>query len=246
MTSPAVAIMAPLREELAPLLGRGENGPTLCFGTLTVHRERIGDADVWLAVSGEGSRRATAAAATLLRESRAPLLLLLGIAGGLAPTLRPGALVVAETIVDGVPGPPTPDPVLVDRAVRAGATRATVVSSPRMLCSAAEKARAWAATGMRTAAVVDLESGAFAREAAARGVPFVVARAVCDTAGEDLPLDFNRLATEDGQVRRFAVARRALFQPSLLPRLADLRRRVGLCAVTLARFARLFLAGAVR
>jgi hypothetical protein len=66
-------------------------------------------------------------------------------------------------------------------------------------------------------------------------VPFVVVRAVGDTASETLPLDFNRCRDASGRIRRSRVVGRSLLRPGVLPSLWRLRRRVALCAENLAR-----------
>lgn len=236
-----VAIVAAMREELRPLLRRARPTRTLRVGSLEIQRGRLGATDALLARSGEGALQARLAAAALLEHFPASLLLVLGTAGGLEPGLERGVLVAAESVYKGRTPMPRPDPALVERAVRAGAVRGTVVSSPRLLCSAAAKAGAWAEQGSGRPAVVDLESAAFAAEAARRGVPYLVVRVVLDPAEEDLPLDFNRFADSDQRVRRAAVAGHTLLHPRTLPRLLELRGRVLCCAERLAQFTSDFL-----
>jgi hypothetical protein len=81
---------------------------------------------------------------------------------------------------------------------------------------------------------VDLESATYARIAGSRGLDWLVARAVSDTAEEKLPLDFNRYRDARGAVRRGRVALYALRHPSVIPRLLGLGRRVADCAGRLA------------
>ncbi len=238
-----VAIVAAMREELAPLLRRARPTRALRAGSLEVHSGRLGASHALLAQSGEGEQRARAAATSLLEFSPVSLLLVLGTAGGLQPGLRPGVVVVADSVLQDKTALPPPDPALVERAVRAGAVRGTVVSAPRMLCSAAAKADAWAERGAGRPTVVDLESATFALEAGRRGVPCLVVRVVADPAEEDLPFDFNRFVDSAGSLRRSAVARHALLRPATLPRLLELRGRVRDGAERLARFTTDFLDG---
>ena len=238
-----VAVVTAMREELTPLLGRARIAEELRLGSLQVRRGQIGDTEVLLTHSGEGAHQAEEAARALLERFPVSMLLVLGTAGGLQPGLRSGAIVAAGSLRRGSTPAPAPDPALVERAVRAGALRGTVVSASRMLCTSAAKAVAWAECDTDSPAVVDLESAAFARVASERDVPCLVVRAVCDAADEDLPFDFNLFTNERGGVRRAAVAREALLHPGSLPRLMDLRRRVQRSAERLARFAEDFLDG---
>lgn len=118
-------------------------------------------------------------------ESGADGLISFGLAGGLAPQLRPGTLIVASEIVD-----PTGNRLPVDRAWAATVRQATGALDGAILgalvpaASAAAKKALFARTG---ALAVDLESLAVARAAGLAGLPFIVVRAVADAAGRDLP-----------------------------------------------------------
>ena len=73
---------------------------------------------------------------------------------------------------------------------------------------------------------MDLESAACAEAAAARGIPYLVLRSVCDPAEEDLPFDLNHCRDRAGGVRRVRVMSRALLHPSYVGGLWVLRQRV--------------------
>jgi len=82
------------------------------------------------------------------------------------------------------------------------------------------------AGGADIPAVVDLESFGCVAVAAAAGVPWLVLRAVSDTASEALPGLLNRCRDEGGAIKRGRVARALLREPRALPTLLALRRRV--------------------
>ncbi|HQR67670.1 MAG TPA: hypothetical protein PLB02_09765 [Thermoanaerobaculia bacterium] len=131
-----------------------------------------------------------------------------------------------------------PDASLVSRAVGLGARAATFVTVSRPVCSSREKgdlASRFRVPGSAPA-VVDMESAAWGRAAAGRGVPFLLLRAVSDTLGEDLPGFLASSLSADGSVDRAAVARRLLFRPAALPALLRMRRRVREGSGGLARF----------
>jgi adenosylhomocysteine nucleosidase len=108
-----------------------------------------------------------------------------GLAGGLAPQLRPGALIVASEVLD-----PDGKSLAVDEGRAAtirqmvGALDGAVLGALTPAGSAAAKAALFAQTG---ALAVDLESLAVARAAQSRGLPCVVLRAIADPATRDLP-----------------------------------------------------------
>jgi adenosylhomocysteine nucleosidase len=147
-------------------------------------------------------------------------------------------------------------PAWVARATRLlGARPAVVVTANRIADSALEKQRLWrvaaaAATGGcsdrdshggdddRTGArlptaVVDLESAIYVEAARLAGIPWLVVRAVSDTASEELPELLNRARDSGGAVRRTQVLRGLLGDPRALTRLLALRGRVVRCAEAL-------------
>ena len=141
-------------------------------------------------------------------------------------------------------GTHAPDPEWVDRAGRiTGIQVGTVVSSERILSSAADKEAAWKELKTEGPAAVDLESAAYAREAAARGIPFVVLRAICDPAQENLPFDLDRCRDREGRIRRGRVLAHALLRPRYLAHLWNLRARVASAAERLARLVEVLLNG---
>ena len=113
------------------------------------------------------------------------------MAGGLSPRLFAGSLVASRRIVDDAGEAPRPDEALLARAVAAGAAAATLVTVSRPVVAASAKAELARAIGANVrgddSAAVDMESAAWSRVAAARGIPFLAVRAISDRFDEDLP-----------------------------------------------------------
>lgn len=107
---------------------------------------------------------------------------------------------------------------------------------------ARQKAALAAALAGEEPAAVDMESAAWARAAAAHGVPYAIVRAVADTAAEDLPDFLPRCVGADGGIRRSAVVRRALTRPASWAALLAMRRRLAHGAEKLAAFLERLLA----
>jgi adenosylhomocysteine nucleosidase len=150
-------------------------------------------------------------------------------------------------------GVATAGPAWVASAARLlGARPAVVVTARRIADSALEKQRLWrvaaaastgrgsgsgsgsgsgdqAGAGLPTA-VVDLESAIYAEVARSAGIPWLVVRAVSDTASEGLPELLNRARDSGGAVRRTHVLRGLLGDPRAITRLLALRGRVVRCA----------------
>jgi len=146
-------------------------------------------------------------------------LLSFGIAGGIAPGVACGALLVAEALRLGEELF-LPDPDWAARIIaRTGAAPAVLAGSDTLVPDASAKRALHEATH---ALAVDMESGAVARAAARHGLPFAVLRAVADTAGEAIP----RAAalTPSGEPDLPRVLRGLLRRPWELPALLRLGR----------------------
>ena len=132
---------------------------------------------IWLCGMGEEAARS---AATGLRLGGATTLISFGIAGALDPILRPGDLVLPESIYAGRLLP-------VSLGWRAQIQQrlpshlrvfgGNLAASQQVLTSVIEKRELAKSTG---ACAVDLESGAVAEVAANAGIPFLAIRAIAD------------------------------------------------------------------
>jgi hopanoid-associated phosphorylase len=143
-----------------------------------------------------------------------------GTAGGLAPDLEPGELIVAESvsgpfgelytdaawsarIVDAFAGTP------VERVMRRG--RMAGVTAP--VKSEAEKRSLHSSTG---ALAVDMESHIAGAIATARGLPFAVCRAVVDPAWRTLPPAATAGLRDDGTTAIGPILRELMRDPAQL------------------------------
>ncbi|RQV14371.1 phosphorylase [Burkholderia cenocepacia] len=143
-----------------------------------------------------------------------------GTAGGLAPDLAPGALVIADAI-DGPFGRVQTDTgwsarlvaALQDTPVWARVTRGTMAAVGAPVVSEQDKTSLHRANG---ALAVDMESHIAAAFAAARGVPFAVCRAIVDPAWRTLPRAATAGLRDDGSTAILPILRELLKQPSQL------------------------------
>ena len=224
-----LGIVAALVAESRPLgiaSRRGAEPATLADGTQLI-------------VSGVGPAAAAVGARRLLAAG-ARALLSWGLAGGLDPSLEAGALVLPREVMspEGRMFPTSPawrERVSEALATRHGVRCGRLLTCREPLSSTAAKALAFRQTG---AVAADMESSAVAEVAAAGRVPFLVIRAIVDTAQEDVPevaLSATR-AGEDGP--RFdrllaTLARR----PGELPALVRLASRYRAASRALAAVA---------
>jgi hopanoid-associated phosphorylase len=144
-----------------------------------------------------------------------------GTAGGLAPDLEPGMIVVAEA-VDGPFGRVKTDAAWSARlaeALRASPLRERVrcgveAAVAKPLTGAADKAALHRSTG--GALAVDMESHMAAVAAAAHGVPFAVCRAIVDPAWRSLPKAAMAGLRDDGTTAVLPVLRELAREPAQL------------------------------
>lgn len=194
-----------------------------------------------LAATGDGPSQAARRAAEICDRHRPSALIGAGVAGALSADIAAGEILISRAIRDGAGLAPPPDPALLARAAALpGALLATLLTVSTPALTRAQKAALEKDAGGSPAAV-DMESSAWARQAAARGIPYLVIRVVCDTANEELPEYLARCIGRDGGIRRGAVVVRALASPSSWGTLLRMRRRLHECAPALGAFLRTFL-----
>lgn len=183
-----------MEEEVRGLLRRGWWQAEAGLG-LRAWRSAGGHAPVLLAITGVGRQAAQKGAELLLSGQRPAALVSLGFAGGLDPALRPGDLVLGESVQRHSRAKSGAKPVLSDVALLALAQDAAMACSLRVhrgewltvesaVTSREEKHRLWQETG---ALAVEMESYWLGDAAQRAGVPFVGVRAIVDTAHAGLP-----------------------------------------------------------
>jgi adenosylhomocysteine nucleosidase len=170
----------------------------------------------WQVAIGGGTAAGAEAAARRLVEEGATALISFGLAGGLDPVLRPGALIVPSAVIARDERHAT-DPDL--SRMLGGTTPQHVHGADAIVASVEEKRRLWQRTA---AAAVDLESGAVARIAAVHNIPFAVLRAICDPAECALPPAALLALNVRGGIRAWRVLASIAAHPAQLPALLAL------------------------
>ena len=198
-----LALFMALPEEAAQISRRMRCGLRGGDGRLHGH---LAERSVFLQITGQGPQAAELAARRLLSAHRPRFVMCAGLAGGLDDGLERGRLIVAERTVDeSGTCELSANPDLLTRAERLGATRASLLSLPRVICTVHEKRRLSA-----RASAVDMESLAVARVAQEEGLPFVAIRVISDTSHEEFPINLNRYLRPDGGFDRGRLVLNAL------------------------------------
>jgi adenosylhomocysteine nucleosidase len=187
-------------------------------------------------LTGIGRKNAEKSVREFLATNSPELVLTCGFAGGLNPDLKLGD-VIFET-VNAPLAPPSGERVsgrtgegLVSKLIAAGAKPAKFFCADRIATPVAEKKKLRAETG---ADAVELESGAIHAVCRERGIPCATVRVISDTAGEDLPLDFNQLFKPDMSLDYGKLAWAVMKSPGKIGALLKLQKRTRFAAEQLA------------
>ena len=190
--------------------------------------------------AGASAARAREGAEHLIAEG-ARGLMSFGIAGALAPNLKPGDLVLAEAVIAPDGRRSATDAGWRQRLGRRAGTTwaitvAPVLGQDRAVATAADKRSLFSAT---TAAVVDMESHGVAAAAEAAGTPLMVVRAVADPAARTIPPSALSGLAPDGRLRALGVIAPLLSRPWEIVALLRLAADAGAAMRTLSRVAAL-------
>lgn len=162
-----------------------------------------------------GGRSAALEAALLAAAEGAEAVISIGVAGALAPELKPGDWAVAERVLCP-DGEVSCDPAWT-QALQQGlprARRGALLGSDAIVADRRAKAQAYA---QWQALAVDMESHVAARVAERLGLPFAAVRVIVDDANFDLPPAALAGMASDGRMAPGAVLRSLARAPWQLP-----------------------------
>ena len=218
-----IAVLAPMRSELEPLLKRlglsqsPERGSGFFWGT-------VGGSEVVAALTGVGMRAGAQSAARIIEATSPDHLIVVGIAGGIGGSVAVGDLIVPDLVLNLDTGA-TLRPIPLG-----GCTPQGTLASSAALLESPEKARRLQDRGV---VAIDMETAAIAEACELRGCAWSVFRAISDRADDgSTDAAVLGLADSDGSPNLAALARFVLAQPQRIPQLVRLAR--GMRAATRA------------
>lgn len=237
-----IIIFYAFSREVAALKRRLRNRTPLNHKGLNGFRIRTERGEVSFIATGIGMRRAGEIARHALSAlPQTDLVIGTGVAGALSGGLRPGDIVIADRVVNAREDTAHPAHVFqvgaevidhCERVLRAAGLEFStggILSSRRVIPNPQSKRTAKEHSG---AIAVDMESGAIALEAAARGIPFAIVRTIIDSLEDEI---FGaEIADEQGRVKPIAAANYLVHNPGAFLKLPAMLRNLALATRSLA------------
>lgn len=214
---------------LVPGTSRVDGRPVLvCFAlkeeASAFKQGMAGHPTVSILITGMGRENSRRALRERLKEMTPAFVLSCGFAGGLNPGLSIGDVIFT-----------TEDPGLQARLQAAKASPARFHCAMRIATTVADKAQLRRDTG---ADAVEMESAAFEEICRERGWRLATVRVISDSAGDELPLDFNQLSRPDWSLDYGKLAWTVARAPGKIPALLRLQKNSRLAAERLAEVLR--------
>jgi nucleoside phosphorylase len=199
---------------------------------------KINEDELAVLLTGMGCKKAWIEATKVIWGSDVDICISSGLAGALRPDHLIGEILVPQNVLASrVDQVISCDATLIDSAVASGAKRVrTFYTADRVISRAEEKKNLGA-----VADAVEMESGEILFEAAAFGARVVAVRAISDRSDEDLPIDFNKVTTQDGDVSVRKILGKLVGAPSAVPALIRFGQQSKRAAESLAEFLERFI-----
>lgn len=221
---PVLGLVVALSTEARALLGRGTWRK---FDGWPLRHGRLKDGSKILCVlSGVGMDQAHLASRWLTGQG-VSVLASMGISGGLHPDIKPGALIIAESVLELLESGNGGKTNLVWASQNSCAEYlhkvlagkgfelhlGKVISTRQAVLTSEGKKSLYQKSG---ALAVDMECAAVAHSAREAGIPFFALRAVCDPCEQTIPPDISNSLNENGQIKPWFIMRKLLRRPSLV------------------------------
>jgi nucleoside phosphorylase len=202
-------------------------------GLCPIYSAKFAECSVDVVLTGIGGKSDWLATIKRVCDGDVDICISSGLAGALRPDYRIGQVLAAKVVHSTGWSRTTPaDRSLLRRAVATGAKEVgSFYSADHIVLSASEKRE----LGKRSDAV-EMESGEVLYEAAAFGARVIAVRGISDSAEENLPLDFNRVTTQTGQVSLPRVFGEVAMHLSAVPALIRFGQQSRMAAEKLAEF----------
>lgn len=202
-------------------------------GNIRAYASQVADADLIVLLTGIGGRKAWAEATKIIWDGNVDVCISSGLAGALNSEHRPVDVLAAKEVHASSWNKVIPcDPGLLKLASSCGAKIVKAFYSADHVVARSEDKRELG----HKADAVEMESGDVLLEAVAFGAKVLAVRGISDAVEEDLPLDFNRVVDDSGDVSLSRVLMQAVSHPGSVPALIRFGRQSRHAAKKLATF----------
>jgi len=208
-----IAIVAAMRLELAPLLGKMRSHVVDGVELFELPEGMV-------AVGGIGGEHARHAAEVVIEQAQPELLVSAGMAGAISPQLKVGDVGRIREVVDVATG---------DRYPTRGGE--WVLATSQDINGVAEKQALLTKYG---ADVVDMEGAAVAQVAKQRGLEFATLKAISDDAAFPMP-PLNRFIDENGKFGKGRFLLYVALRPNWWPVLVKMQANTAIASTNLCR-----------
>ena len=194
---------------------------------------RFANTELTVLLTGVGGRKAWAEATKLIWDANIDVCISSGLAGSLRTEHRVGDILAAREVHATSWNKVIPsDAALLKLAAASGAKIANAFHSVNRVLVRSEEKRELGAK----ADAVEMESGDILLEAVAFGAKVIAIRGISDGVEENLPLDFNRVNTDSGDISIRRVLLEAARHPASIPALIKFGLQSHKAAAKLACF----------
>ena len=203
-----IGIVGALKEEIKPVIEAMNDVQASKWGKRSLFQGVIGDCQVVAATCGVGKVKAAACTQHLIDRFSVEAVICSGVAGGVNPRLGIGDIVISKRALQhdfdlGDPSSPKKlrkrwlkaDPRLIELALEVGKDLAfegrihlgTVLTGDQAIVSQEKRQWLWENFG---GDCVEMEGAAVAQVCQLNGIPFLIVRAISDSAAEESVVEF--------------------------------------------------------
>lgn len=216
-----IGLIAAMPEEIAPFLRQLKDVRRYRSGRCNLYRFRTSSVSACLIESGMGPANATDAASRLIADSSPSAILNFGFAGAITPELKVGDIVIADRLLFFHEGLFSEQQWLTSGLPSFGPhlQRAAFITTSRITDKRSLAGRL--PVGIKQA-LVEMETAAAAKVAAAAGIPFMAIRAISDPADEELGFTLDEFCDKGLNLKIWRVLLTVAKKPWIIPQLIRL------------------------
>jgi nucleoside phosphorylase len=193
---------------------------------------RVADSEVIILLTGIGAKKIKPETMRTVFNDKMDVCISSGLAGALKSEYHLADILAAQRIDSGNGKSVACDQSLLAIASEAGAKIVTCFhTADHVVLDAQEKQELG-----KTADAVEMESADILSSAKAMGAKIIAVRGISDLSSENLPLDFNRVTTDSGEVSISRVLVELARRPQSMPALIRFGRNSRMAAEKLCRF----------